>query len=356
MRPLRWILLGFLFVLLAPNAAYAEALLKSEYECNFRHPDPQDRSGESIVYRCRPGVGHNAPVFNVAVLKGTPAEVSRAHGYLLAPETELGPLSETIDLIQFGLSQHSFMVRPAMENVIACFSNNLFNSLTPEFRTSVAAFEEGYRRRLGAAAKYKTPQLRLASTSIELDNIMTAVSFRHGKAGSVMVAEKNCPGSLVLKVILNGGLKLVGRDKGLGCTAFAIPARNDKGIVLSSEGLLVGRTLDAELMRSWNKVPTLFVMHEKGQDDQGRPYLPYVATGAAGLLYPGGISGYNTEGITVTLHEMYPSDAISECRMINREKPLWPLLFNRPFCAKPARSMTPSRLPIAIKPSRLGQF
>ena len=125
-----------------------------------------------------------------------------------------------------------------------------------------------------------------------------------------MVAEKNCPGSLVLKVILNGGLKLVGRDKGLGCTAFAIPARNDKGIVLSSEGLLVGRTLDAELMRSWNKVPTLFVMHEKGQDDQGRPYLPYVATGAAGLLYPGGISGYNTEGITVTLHEMYPSDAI----------------------------------------------
>ena len=132
MRPLRWILLGFLFVLLAPNAAYAEALLKSEYECNFRHPDPQDRSGESIVYRCRPGVGHNAPVFNVAVLKGTPAEVSRAHGYLLAPETELGPLSETIDLIQFGLSQHSFMVRPAMENVIACFSNNLFNSLTSQ--------------------------------------------------------------------------------------------------------------------------------------------------------------------------------------------------------------------------------
>ena len=310
MRRLRWPFLSCLFALLAASLAHAEALPKAEYNCNFRHPDPQDRSGESIVYRCRPAVGDNAPVFNVAVLKGTPVEVSRAHGYLLARETEFGPLSETIDLVKSGLSQHSFVLRPAMENVIACFTNNLFNSLTPEFRASVAAFEEGYRQRLGAAAKYKTPQLRLASASIELDNIMTAVAYQHSKIGSVLVAEKNCPGSLFLKVILNGGLKLVGRDKGLGCTAFAIPAKNEKGTVLSAEGLLVGRTLDAELMRSWNKVPTLFVIHEQGQDDQGRPYLSYVATGAAGLLYPGGISGYNTEGITVTLHEMYASDAV----------------------------------------------
>ena len=196
-----------------------------------------------------------------------------------------------------------------MENVIACFSDNLFNSLTPDFRASVAAFEQGYRQRLGAAAKYKTPQLRLASTSIELDNIMTAVAYQHSTLGSVLVVEKNCPGSLFLKVILNG-LKVAGRDKGLGCTAFAIPAKDENGTVLSAEGLLVGRTLDAELMRSWNKVPTLFVIHEKGRDDRGRPYLSYVATGAAGLLYPGGISGYNTEGIAVTLHEMYPSDAV----------------------------------------------
>ena len=45
-----------------------------------------------------------------------------------------------------------------------------------------------------------------------------------------MIAEKNCPGSLVLKVILSGGLKLAGRDKGLGCTAFAIPAHDREGI------------------------------------------------------------------------------------------------------------------------------
>ena len=111
MRRLRWTLLSFLFAVLAANAAHAEALPKAEYDCNFRDPDPQDRSGESIVYRCRPTAGDKAPVFNVAVLKGTPAEVSRAHGYLLAREAELGPLSETIDLIQFGLSQHSFMLR-----------------------------------------------------------------------------------------------------------------------------------------------------------------------------------------------------------------------------------------------------
>jgi hypothetical protein len=114
----------------------------------------------------------------------------------------------------------------------------------------------------------------------------------------------------VFKVLLNGGLKLVGKDKGLGCTAFSIPGRTQNGAVASREGVVFGRTLDAELMRSWNKVPTLFIVHEKGRDDEGRPYLSYVATGAAGLIYAGGISGYNTEGIAVSLHQMYASDAV----------------------------------------------
>lgn len=310
MRRLNLALLSIMLAPLAIGAAHANALPKAEYACNFANPDPQDRSGESVVYRCRPEGGDNAPVFNVAVLKGASEEVNRAHGYLLAREAEQGPLSEVVDLVQYGITQHSFLLRGSLENVIACFSDNLFNSTTQEFRASVAAFERGYRERLGKAAKYKTPQLRLASTSIELDNIMTAVGYQHGKIGGVLAAERACPGSLLIKAIVNGGLKLVGRDKGLGCTAFAIPAKNRNGTVLSADGLLVGRTLDAELMRSWNRVPTLFIIHEKGQDAEGRPYLSYVATGSAGLVYPGGISGYNSEGITATLHQMYASDAV----------------------------------------------
>ncbi len=310
MWSLNWTFLSFSFFLFGPGVVHAQTLPKAEYVCNFGNPDPQDRSGESILYRCRPGVGDNAPVFNVAVLKGTPIEVNRAHGYLLAREAEAGPLGEALDLVKFGISQHGFLLRPTLKNVVSCFSRNLFNSLSPEFQADIAAFEEGYRQRLGGEAKYLSPQLNLAATGIELDNIMTAVGYKNGAVGSMLVAEKNCPGGLLLKVILNGGLKLVGRDKGLGCTAFAIPGKNQNGTVLSRDGLVFGRTLDAELMRSWNKVPTLFVMHEQGQDDQGRPYLSYVATGAAGLVYAGGISGYNTEGITVSLHQMYPSDTI----------------------------------------------
>jgi Acyl-coenzyme A:6-aminopenicillanic acid acyl-transferase len=310
MRPLKKVLLGLAFALPAHVAAHAEPLPKAEYSCNFGNPDPQDKSGESAVYRCRPVAGDNAPPFAVAVLKGTPAEVNRAHGYLLAREAEMGPMSEAVDLVKFGLAQQSFLLRPSLENVVSCFSNNLYKSLNPEFQANLAAFEEGYRQRLGAAAQYPEPQMRLAATGIELDNIMTAVGYRHGTIGSMLAAEKNCPGDLLLKVILNGGLKLVGKDKGLGCTAFAIPGRTRNGTMLSREGLLFGRTLDAELMRSWNRVPALFIVHEQGQDDRGRPYLSYVATGAAGLIYAGGISGYNTAGITVSLHQMYASDAV----------------------------------------------
>ncbi len=40
------------------------------------------------------------------------------------------------------------------------------------------------------------------------------------------------------------------------------------------------------------------------------PICPTWPPDRPGLLYPGGISGYNTEGITVTLHQMYASDAV----------------------------------------------
>jgi hypothetical protein len=320
MRPLNGTLLIFGIALLAPGAGHAQTLPKTEYVCNFGDPDLRDRSGQSVLYRCRPGASTNAHVFNVAVLRGTPAEVNRAHGYLLARETESGPLSESINLVQSGISERSFWLRPTLRSVVSCFSNRLFNSLDYEFKANLAAFEEGYRQRLGAAAKYPSPQLRLAATGIELDNIFTAVGHQHGNMGRMLVAEENCPGGLLLKVIVNGGLKLVGREKGLGCTAFAVPEKNQNGTVLSQEGLLFGRTLDAELMRSWNRVPTLFAVHEQGEDDQGRPYLSYVATGAAGLIYTGGLSGYNTEGITVSLHQMYASDTILSIPAWERRK------------------------------------
>ena len=310
MRSLHRALLSLAFALLLPGLAQAQTLPKAEYECNFGHPDPQDRSGESVLYRCRPRAGDNAAIFNVAVLKGTPGEVNRAHGYLLANEAEKGPMSEAIDLVNFGLSQHSAVIRPSLDNVVSCFTSNLFDSLNPEFQANVAAFEAGYRQRLGAAAKYSGEQMRLAAIGIELDNILTAIGYRHSTLGGAWVMEKNCPGNLLFKVILQSGLKLFGKDKGFGCTAFAVPEKDKNGTALSRDGLIFGRTLDAELMRSWNHVPTLFIMHEQGQDDQGRPYLSYVATGSAGLIYAGGISGFNTEGITVSLHQMYASDTI----------------------------------------------
>ncbi len=309
MRLLYATFLSFVFISLGLISAQAQTLPKAEYDCNFGNPEAEDRTGESVVYRCRPRAGHTAPIFNVAVLKGTPREVNRAHGYLLAHEAEIGPIKESIDLIDFGLSQQKRAFRPTLRSVISCFSKKLFNSLNPEFQESVAAFEEGYRQRLGSATKYPTAQLRLASVGIELDNILTAVDHKHSAIGSIWAMEKHCPGRLVLKVILNGGLKLLGNDKGFGCTAFAVPEKNWRGTVLSREGLVVGRTLDAELMQSWNRVPTLFVVHEEGEDRDGRPYLSYVATGAAGLIYAGGISGYNTEGITVSLHQMWAADA-----------------------------------------------
>ncbi len=309
MRPASWIVPGFVLALLSPALAQAQTLPKTEYSCNFGNPDAGDRSGQSTVYRCRPTAGSSAPVFNVAVLKGASAEVYRAHGYLLGREAKSGPLNEAVSLVQFGLAQQSVWLRPSLRNVVNCFSTKLFDSLDYEFKANMAAFDEGYRQRLGTAAKYPTAQLHMAAVGIELDNIMTAVGYKHKALGQAALAEEHCPGGLLVKAIVEGGLKLVGRDKGLGCTSFAVPGKGPDGTILSEEGLLFARTLDAELVRSWNRVPTLFVMHEEGLDPDRRPYLSYVGTGSAGMIYPGGISGFNTEGITASLHQMWSADA-----------------------------------------------
>ena len=57
------------------------------------------------------------------------------------------------------------------------------------------------------------------------------------------------------------------------------------------------RNLDADLMKSWNSAPTLFLVEEPGM-------IRYSAMASAGDVYPGGISGLNEKGVSVSLHQM----------------------------------------------------
>ncbi|MEL6337950.1 MAG: carcinine hydrolase/isopenicillin-N N-acyltransferase family protein, partial [Pseudomonadota bacterium] len=82
---------------------------------------------------------------------------------------------------------------------------------------------------------------------------------------------------------------------GMGCTGFFASADG------TADGkALHARTFDGAFF-AWNEAPVLHLIDER---DTNGAWHPYVATGTAGLIYPGGISGLNDAGIACSLHQM----------------------------------------------------
>jgi len=279
----------------------------SQFLCDLENP--LRSYGKNHLYACKAKSG-NAPVFYVASLEGSFAEVSRAHGYLLGQEAESGVAAESLNHVDRVIARQSMMVQPALLSLVKCFGETLYRQLTPEFQGGVDGFYQGYAERmrnLGQTPRFSTEQLRFASVGIELDNVLDSISHNGTMLFSAL---KHCPSEAAQIVPfgllggLFGGIASIVDGKTpfkLGCTGYVVPGKLPSGVKLTEGGLIHGRNLDGELMRSWNKAPALFLVRETG-------YLPYLATGTAGMIYPGGISGFNSAGISVSLHQMYSAD------------------------------------------------
>jgi tetratricopeptide (TPR) repeat protein len=95
-----------------------------------------------------------------------------------------------------------------------------------------------------------------------------------------------------VKAILKGIRKKQSDERKMGCVGLVAPDS------FTGQGVIHGRNLDqTPLMKSWAKAPVIYLIKETGR-------IPYVASGTAGLVYPGGISGFNQAGIAVSLHQM----------------------------------------------------
>ncbi len=294
-------------------------LVPQGYDCDLQNPlRTSGARGEQRLYECRGRApvpqGDRRLIVNrenrlfVAVLSGSHREIARAHGELLGDYAESGVIHESIDHVNYGVSQQSLLVQPTILGITKCLTNHLYGSLSDEFRASVDAYYEGYSlrmRRLGRTPKFSPDDLKFAAVGIELANTLDAMN----ESGSMLrTSLRYCPLQTVIGAPLGlfvgglfGGIGSIVEGKTpfkLGCTGFVVPETSSNGKLLSSIGLVHGRNLDGELMRSWSQHPVIFLVRETGR-------LAYLASGSAGLIYPGGVSGTNEAGISVSLHQMY---------------------------------------------------
>lgn len=301
------------------TASSLHPVLPQGFDCDFERPvRTSGVRGEQKLYVCRGRApvpqGDRRIVANrenrvfVAVLSGSHAEIARAHGDLLGDYAESGVIHESIDHVNYGVSQQSLFVQPTVLGITKCLTNHLYGSLSDEFRASVDAYYQGYSsrmQRLGRTPKFSPDDLKFAAVGIELANTLDAMN----ESGSMLKTSlRYCPLQTVVGAPLGifvgglfGGIGSIVEGKTpfkLGCTGFIVPEKTSNGSVLSSVGMVHGRNLDGELMRSWSQHPVIFLIRETGK-------LAYLASGSAGLIYPAGVSGTNEAGISASLHQMY---------------------------------------------------
>ena len=245
----------------------------------------------------------NGARMNVLIQAGTLAENAYAHGYLLAHEIENGSVAEALgNFAKIDQFVPKKLVQPA-HALLGCYLGIVKRGVSSEFRTALAEMHRGYAEKIlseGGRPKFTSDELASATYSIEVGNIVNAISYQ---------AKVSAPRAL-LTVVQDCGMKLAEAElrelvhhlvtheivqTKFACSGAVVTAAS------SADGVLYhARNLEQTAMiESWNRNPVAFLVSEPG-------YHKYVAFGTAGLIFPGGISGYNDQGISVSTHQMDP--------------------------------------------------
>lgn len=251
------------------------------------------------VQKCVLKAGETQKAFFTFKASGTAEEIQYAHGYLLAEEINHGSIEEM--LAYFAREEANLGdVKWIFSALKECQMKRLKNSVSQEFMRNIAALSRGYVD--GMTSKGLKP------VYTEEDFVFTLLGIEVGNVlGGIAQDQSTKPLRALSKVIGQCGIRVAGaglkrlltrfnkepaHDRKMGCAGLVAPDS------ATGEGLIHGRNLDqTPLMKSWAKSPVVYLINEQGK-------IPYVAAGTAGLIYPGGISGFNQHGLAVSLHQM----------------------------------------------------
>ncbi len=227
------------------------------------------------------------------------AHSAYAHGYLMAEEIQNGVLDEIKRRITDDLKTGSLVAQKLKNEMFSCFLSRMKRSVDPEFRRAVHLFSLGYSQkmtRLGKKSEHTEEDFLMATLATDLSIAAEGIGKKMGD--DPLRAIRELIGDCGLRISADIAaeaievISKIGKTIKFGCLGFVVPSSSTR------DGALIhGRNLDADLVETWNKYPTLFLVDEPG-------HIKYVGAGTAGILYTGGVTAMNEYGITSTLHEM----------------------------------------------------
>jgi len=241
-------------------------------------------------------------------LQGTLPDIHLAQGYLMSEEIENGAINEMLEnfnKFKRKLGKYDW----AFDALLGCYVGRLERSVTPEVREAIKSLHEGYAKRysdLGKKNRWSYEDIRLGTYGIEIGNILYGQlhTFEKSPLKTILDVTASCGGKVsqaAIRRIFNAMIGTSHSDKKMGCVGMVMPGK------FTTDGHLIhGRNLDqTPLMETWAKAPVMYTIHETN-------HIPYVAVGTAGLIFPGGISGFNQSGISVSLHQMNTDRFVSK--------------------------------------------
>lgn len=234
---------------------------------------------------------------NFLDVQGSMNDLAYYHGKFLSKEIKVGVLSSVIERRDEALAALGGSERRQFEAIYKCMMKKYKKSVSKNFLTELEYLAKGSR---DANTPLSSKDVIEGTFMIELSGFIDAlnVEFDSNKRATNWKLVKSCGGYLAGGVIKGIFSKIARPFKKFkkGCTGFVAPSS------LTENGEhLHGRNFDTGFLGVFEKYPVV-VRHRNSQG------YNYVGMTSAGLHYPGGISGMNEKGISISTHELRTVD------------------------------------------------
>lgn len=269
-----------LFVLLtaSPSLWAADCVLQKE------------KDGQKL-YWCQPENTEHG--FYFLDLKGSMSETAYYHGLFLANAMDHGMLAGALEQEAKGFAQLTPAQQDQFRALEECAVDSYSESVSPEFRRVVHQTFLGYKAAGGKRSEEDTTRA----------HYLTEFSIYADALQRIMITD---PGEAKKRVLMSCGVYLVGNEVlglferlgdflsrvKIGCSGFSMPGN------LTAQGNLIhGRNLDTGLIGYYEKHQVIIhITHPNGMET--------FTMSSAGMHYGGGVSGFNSSGLSISVHEL----------------------------------------------------
>ncbi|WP_374027212.1 C45 family autoproteolytic acyltransferase/hydrolase [Bdellovibrio bacteriovorus] len=267
-----------ILALLLPGSAFADCVLKNELQ------------GQKHFVCQAPGTSKSVHVLD---LKGGFSETAYFHGYFLKKEIEAGVLKGVQVRTERAFSALDKKSQDQLLLIKKCVIDNYRASVSDEFKTGLKNLHRGL----------KDAGSQVSWGAFEESNYMVEFSIF---ADSMQRQMDESPRKGALKVFASCAPYFIGntlakpfkllaqglRSIKMGCTGISASASSSR-----DGALLHGRNFDTGLLGFYEPEQVIVINRQKNGTTS-------VGLGSAGLHYAGGISGINSHGLSVSLHEL----------------------------------------------------